>query len=152
MKYLFLAAVLCFKVSCSLEAQDKTSFADQWEYVVIAVEESGYTIWGTSPIKGDDEKFHLFVPCWLCELKVYPGWRTDGEKPEKLCTLGIFVIHPRDHLFSLMWMKNVALHYGSKNGSYAKFERPQALLMDGKNLNIYGGDYMVSYMLKYKND
>jgi|GEM_PF-756506 len=55
------------------------SFADQWEYVGVAVEEPGYTIWGTSPTLGDDGKVHLFVARWPCELKVDPGWRTHSE-------------------------------------------------------------------------
>ena len=38
------------------ENKPAKSFADQWEFVGIAVEELGYTIWGTSPIMGDDGK------------------------------------------------------------------------------------------------
>lgn len=59
--------------------QPESSFANQWEYVGIAVEEPGYTIWGTSPIMSDDGKVHLFVARWPCELKVDPGWRTHSE-------------------------------------------------------------------------
>ncbi len=54
-------------------------FADRWEFIGTAVEEPGYTIWGTSPIYGDDGKVHLFVARWPCELKVDPGWRTHSE-------------------------------------------------------------------------
>jgi len=67
----------------------KESFADQWEYIGIAVFEPGYTIWGTSPIVGEDGKIHLFVARWPAELKVDPGWRSHseiahyiGEQPE----------------------------------------------------------------------
>ncbi|MEN8122234.1 MAG: glycoside hydrolase family protein [Bacteroidota bacterium] len=56
-----------------------SSFADQWEFAGVAVNEPGYTIWGTSPIIGDDGKVHLFVARWPCELKVHPGWRTHSE-------------------------------------------------------------------------
>ncbi len=66
-------------VSQSLKKEKSLSFADQWEYVGIAVEEPGYTIWGTSPIMGEDGKVHLFVARWPCELKVDPGWRTHSE-------------------------------------------------------------------------
>ncbi|MFK5974315.1 MAG: glycoside hydrolase family protein [Flavobacteriaceae bacterium] len=55
------------------------TFADHWEFVGIAVEEPGYTIWGTSPVMGDDGKVHLFVARWPCELKVDPGWRSHSE-------------------------------------------------------------------------
>ena len=57
----------------------KKSFADHWEFVGVAVEEPGYTIWGTSPIIGKDGKTHLFVARWPSELKVDPGWRTHSE-------------------------------------------------------------------------
>ena len=60
-------------------SQNQTSFADQWEYIGKAVEEPGYSIWGTSPIMGEDRKVHLFVSRWPCELKVDPGWRTHSE-------------------------------------------------------------------------
>lgn len=57
----------------------RSSFADQWEYVGVAIEEPGYTIWGSSPIQGEDGKTHLFVARWPCQLKVNPGWRTHSE-------------------------------------------------------------------------
>lgn len=60
-------------------SQNEKSFAHQWEFVGKAIEEPGYTIWGTSPILGDDGKVHLFVARWPGELKVDPGWRTHSE-------------------------------------------------------------------------
>ncbi len=81
-----LAMILVFGITCStnavcqsLKKEKGKSFADQWEYVGIAVEEPGYTIWGTSPIMGEDGKVHLFVARWPCEFKVDPGWRTHSE-------------------------------------------------------------------------
>jgi len=53
--------------------------ADMWEYVGIAVEEPGYTIWGTSPIQDEKGQTHLFVARWPAELKVDPGWRSHSE-------------------------------------------------------------------------
>jgi hypothetical protein len=54
-------------------------FADYWEYAGIAVEEEGYTIWGSSPIQDEEGKTHLFVARWPAELKVDPGWRSHSE-------------------------------------------------------------------------
>lgn len=76
--------LLCVFLSLELSAQiigsnPQTDFADQWEFIGTAVEEPGYTIWGTSPIVGEDGKVHLFVARWPCELKVDPGWRTHSE-------------------------------------------------------------------------
>ena len=77
-KILLFASIVFFLNTYS-NAQENKTFADQWEYVGIAVEEPGYTIWGTSPIIGDDGKVHLFVARWPGELKVDPGWRTHSE-------------------------------------------------------------------------
>ena len=66
---------LCF----TMNVQSQNAFADQWEFKGIAVQDSGYTIWGTSPIYDDDGKVHLFVARWPGELKVDPGWRTHSE-------------------------------------------------------------------------
>jgi beta-xylosidase len=57
----------------------KAQLADQWEYIGIAVEEPGYTVWGTSPIRDEEGRVHLFVARWPGELKVDPGWRSHSE-------------------------------------------------------------------------
>ena len=54
-------------------------FADLWEYAGIAVEEPGYTVWGSSPIRDEQGQIHLFVARWPAELKVDPGWRSHSE-------------------------------------------------------------------------
>ncbi|MEN8201504.1 MAG: glycoside hydrolase family protein [Bacteroidota bacterium] len=78
-----MSMYLLIFVSCSLIGQNSISsedtFADKWEFVGVAVEEHGYTIWGTSPIIGDDGKVHLYIARWPCALKVDPGWRSHSE-------------------------------------------------------------------------
>jgi endonuclease/exonuclease/phosphatase family metal-dependent hydrolase len=69
----------CFLLGWPVASSQQSSFAGQWEFRGISVEEPGYTIWGTSPIIGDDGKVHLFVARWPCELKVDPGWRSHSE-------------------------------------------------------------------------
>lgn len=57
-------------------------------------------------------------------------------------------------------MSKVAVHYGLKNKKYAKHERLQILMIDGKpqyfyaasGCNIYGGKNTVSYVLKRKQE
>lgn len=81
MRQFRLLVVLAFlAVSMNSMAQLKqNSLADKWEFVGVAVEEAGYTIWGSSPIQGEDGKTHLFVARWPCELNVDPGWRSHSE-------------------------------------------------------------------------
>lgn len=77
--FLIILLISSTLISSDPSLKKKKSFADQWEYVGIAVSEPGYTIWGTSPIFGDDGKVHLFVARWPAELKVDPGWRSHSE-------------------------------------------------------------------------
>jgi hypothetical protein len=71
--------ILLFPLLWQAVHAQQTSFADHWEFVGIAVQEPGYTIWGTSPVFGDDGRVHLYVARWPCELKVDPGWRSHSE-------------------------------------------------------------------------
>ena len=73
---LLLVFVLLYNAG---NTQVKEGFANKWEFIGTAVEEPGYTIWGTSPIWGNDGKVHLFVARWPCNLRVDPGWRTHSE-------------------------------------------------------------------------
>lgn len=74
-----LLLFIAFTFSKTLYGQEvPMTFADQWEFVGVAVEEPGYTIWGSSPIIGKDGKTHLFVARWPGD-KVDPGWRTHSE-------------------------------------------------------------------------
>ncbi|MCT4586703.1 MAG: glycoside hydrolase family protein [Carboxylicivirga sp.] len=77
--YKVFVVTVCLFLNWQLNAQKQLELADQWEFVGTAVEEPGYTIWGTSPIYGDDGKVHLFVARWPGEYKVDPGWRTHSE-------------------------------------------------------------------------
>ena len=70
--------ILFLLIIIKAHTQSSGTLADHWKFVGIAVEESGYTIWGTSPIIGDDGKIHLFVARWR-GTTVEPGWRTAGE-------------------------------------------------------------------------
>jgi len=85
----FLMLLTPFAFGQTRPAGNKKTFADHFRFISIAVEEKGYHIWGTSPIRGDDGKIHLFVARWPVEATFDPGWRTHseiahyvGDKPE----------------------------------------------------------------------
>lgn len=73
--------LFCLLSFCSFlsEVKAQVTFAEGWEYVGVAVEEEGYTIWGNSPIIDDAGNIHLFVARWPSELGVDPGWRSHSE-------------------------------------------------------------------------
>ena len=80
MKYLqIIIIILILSISVTNGQQIKTAFAESWEYVGVAVEEPGYTIWGSSPTIDETGKVHLFVARWPARLKVDPGWRSHSE-------------------------------------------------------------------------
>lgn len=39
----------------------------------------GYWVWGSSVIKGNDGKYHMFVSRWPDYLPFHPGWMVDSE-------------------------------------------------------------------------
>ena len=55
------------------------SFADHWQFIGVSIDEPDYMTWGTSPIIGDDGKYHLFSERWPKQYKVDPGWRSHSE-------------------------------------------------------------------------
>lgn len=76
---IFLLAILGHIYAFPIAAYTQSNLAQHWEYVGIAVEEPGYTIWGSSPIMDEQGMVHLFVARWPSELKVDPGWRSHSE-------------------------------------------------------------------------
>ena len=41
--------------------------------------QEGYWVWGSSIIKGDDGKYHMYVSRWPKTLKFHPGWMVSSE-------------------------------------------------------------------------
>jgi len=53
--------------------------ADQWELVGEAVNEPGYDVWGSSPIKDDQGRIHLFSARWPGNIPFDKAWRRNSE-------------------------------------------------------------------------
>lgn len=54
------------------------NFASLLTWTGTKIEDENYSIWGGSPILGDDGKVHVFVARWP-ELNVDPAWRKSSE-------------------------------------------------------------------------
>ena len=54
------------------------SFVSRLVWTDTKIEDENYTIWGSSPIIGDDGRVHVFVARWP-EKNVDPGWRKSSE-------------------------------------------------------------------------
>jgi len=130
---LFVVSVNCLQGQQNIESS-KHTFADEWEFVGVVVEEPGYVIWGTSPISANDDKIHLFVARWP-GTKVEPGWRTCGEiahyvgdRPEgPFCFSDVALAPSIDDTWDKVSVHNPAIHkvgdqyvllyIGNNNGS-----------------------------------
>ncbi|MDB4334915.1 glycoside hydrolase family protein [bacterium] len=81
-----------FFISCKTKANKKTEsseshinqideslpFASRLEWTGAKLEDENYSIWGSSPIVGDDGKIHVFSARWP-EFNVNPAWRKSSE-------------------------------------------------------------------------
>ncbi len=78
-----LIIIICLQITAVIYAQSNIttnkSFADHWEFKGVAVQDSGYHIWCTSPIQDDNGKTHLFVSRWPKMYGVDQGWRSHSE-------------------------------------------------------------------------
>ena len=77
--FLCIAIILIFILNLSAQKSDHTVLADHWEFKGVAIDEPGYHVWGSSPIKGEDGKIHLFAARWKIGYKFDPGWRSHSE-------------------------------------------------------------------------
>jgi hypothetical protein len=61
------------------KAERPEPLADQWELVGEAVNEPGWDIWGSSPIRDDEGRIHLFVARWPADKPFEAGWRIHSQ-------------------------------------------------------------------------
>lgn len=55
------------------------AISDQWKFIGEAVNEPGYDIWGSSPIRDDQGNVHLFCARWSSETPFKTAWRYNSE-------------------------------------------------------------------------
>lgn len=77
MKQLFF--ILLFLYSNIYAIAQINCFGDHFKYKDIAINDSLYHIFGTSPIIGNDGKVHLFAARWSIRMPFDIGWRAIGE-------------------------------------------------------------------------
>ena len=80
---LFAGAIVSSVVHATDHARTKADrpepLADQWELVGEAVNEPGWDIWGSSPIRDDEGRIHLFCARWPGRIPFDDAWRRDSE-------------------------------------------------------------------------
>ncbi|MGJ8654372.1 MAG: glycoside hydrolase family protein [Opitutaceae bacterium] len=85
-KHIIMTLMVCaFTASCVSNAKDseKTGNPIHDKLGVVPVDggfkQEGYWVWGSSIVKGDDGKYHMYVSRWPKTLKFHPGWMVASE-------------------------------------------------------------------------
>lgn len=55
------------------------AMSDQWKFIGEAVNEPGYDIWGSSPIRDEQGNVHLFCARWPSDTPFKTAWRYQSE-------------------------------------------------------------------------
>jgi hypothetical protein len=61
------------------QIQTPTAMSDQWKFIGEAVNEPGYDVWGSSPIRDAQGNVHLFSARWSSETPFKKAWRYNSE-------------------------------------------------------------------------
>ncbi|MDO5973486.1 glycoside hydrolase family protein [Flavivirga jejuensis] len=61
------------------EKQIPTALSDYWKFIGEAVNEPGYDVWGSSPIRDDHGNVHLFSARWSSDIPFKKAWRYNSE-------------------------------------------------------------------------
>ena len=91
MKKLIVSTILLsiFIVSCQSQKNNRkeaikqvaspTAMSDQWKFVGEAINEPGYDVWGSSPIRDEQGNVHLFSARWSSATPFKKAWRYNSE-------------------------------------------------------------------------
>ena len=61
------------------QIQTPTAMSDHWKLIGEAVNEPGYDVWGSSPIRDEQGNVHLFRARWSSETPFKKAWRYNSE-------------------------------------------------------------------------
>jgi len=61
------------------EIQTPTDMSDYWKFIGEAVNEPGYDVWGSSPIRDEQGNVHLFSARWSSATPFKKAWRYNSE-------------------------------------------------------------------------
>ncbi|WP_111709604.1 glycoside hydrolase family protein [Lutibacter citreus] len=102
--------------------------ADQWKFIGEAINESGYDIWGSSPIRDDRGNVHLFCARWSSETPFRTAWRYNSE-------IAHYVSKNPENPFQFVEV----IGKGKNNGKWnsAGFHNPNIKKIDDKYVLVY---------------
>lgn len=144
MKTLFftILVILLFLTSCQESKRKKTAItkstiehletptamSDHWQLIGEAVNEPGYDVWGSSPIRDDKGNVHLFCARWSSETLFKTAWRYNSE-------IAHYVAEGPEGPFEFVSVVGKGKNDGSWNS--AGFHNPNIRKIDDKYVLVY---------------
>lgn len=105
-----------------------TAMSDHWELIGAAVNEPGYDVWGSSPIRDSLGRVHLFCARWPSENAFDTGWRFKSEIAHYVCE------NPEG---PFQFLKVVGAGKGNQKWNSAGFHNPNMKKIDEKYVLVY---------------
>ena len=112
--------------ACCVESP--TAMSDQWQLLGEAVNEAGYDVWGSSPIRDNKGNVHIFCARWSSAIAFKKAWRYDSE-------IAHYVSETPEGPFKFVEV----VGKGKENGAWnaAGYHNPNIKKIDNKYVLVY---------------
>jgi len=104
------------------------TLSDQWQFIGEAVNEPGYDIWGSSPIRDEQGNVHIFCARWPSSTPFKTAWRYKSE-------IAHYVSENPEGPFH--FIEVVRTGKGDKKWNAVGFHNPSIKKIDGKYVIVY---------------
>lgn len=110
------------------EIQTPTAMSNHWEFIGEAVNQPGYDVWGSSPIRDEQGNVHLFSARWPSDTPFKKAWRYDSE-------IAHYVAQKPEGPFKFV----ETVRKGKQDGSWnaAGFHNPSIKKIDNKYVLVF---------------
>ncbi|UMB52592.1 glycoside hydrolase family protein [Lutibacter sp. A64] len=110
------------------QIQVPTAMSNHWKFIGEAINEPGYDVWGSSPIRDKDGNVHLFSARWSSDTPFKKAWRYNSE-------IAHYIAKQPEGPFKFV----ETIRKGSKDGSWnaAGFHNPSIKKIDNKYVLIF---------------
>lgn len=105
-----------------------TEMSNQWKFIGEAINEPGYDVWGSSPIRDDQGNVHLFSARWSSETAFKTAWRFNSE-------IAHYVSKKPEGPFK--FVETVRKGKGDGNWNASGFHNPSIKKIDDKYVLIF---------------
>lgn len=105
-----------------------TAMSDQWKFIGEAINEPGYDVWGSSPIRDEQGNVHLFSARWPSTTPFKTAWRYNSE-------IAHYVSKKPEGPFQFVEIVGKGKNNGEWNS--AGFHNPNIKKIDDKYVLVY---------------